>query len=984
MNSSFQEYDISLSGNAEKVSKCKQRVVIYSEDDISSSDDEQKHSFSKQQVKFYYNDMSSSNEEENFSCNSSRRSTKNNSPISDETQKKFFDIEETCNLSRNDMSEGSIISTVKIYSDCSSSENEEQTFQSNLPSNSLNQDDVTFPLNFTQKYTSGFSRIKKNDKPSTIPIVETYTDYSSSETETEEEISNTQMNISSQDEGTHSWTSDDDESTTSEFDNVFEDEDLSSAGYSQKLYEKLRLVMFSDSKTTVLDMLNMVQALKLRHNLTKNVIQDIIELLKVLAGQEFIFMDMSQYFVNQFSQPTHGTKLYTFYCPTCKKILKKFVTKKELLRVNKSLVKPELECEGCDSFYRFSTVNEHHFINLNVAYQLKSILNDETTLGTVIEKSQNARKRKEPLHPITDVHDGELFKKNQYIHCERSKKDTILTLNVNIDGGDMLEKSPYSQWSIILTVNELPGHLRYKVAITAATWWTRKEPDEELMQLYLRCFIDTMSNLQKKGFIVKYKGQMEKIFSLILLAPVDAKARPQVACRRNCTSFFGCFWCYIEGFYHKCVRFPLRNAPPFGETYELRTHEKYIEDEKQYCTNKQIAKEMQRPIPEHWRGVKGVTVLAKRIPGFDAIWSFPEEYLHSVGLGLAKQLCQFIHSNVRKCFVKGNASRELAEKRLSSICPPSELYRTPDYVKDLKKWKAADWLYWLIFYCVACLDGLVKDKTFRILMIISKSIYDLMGSQLTNENLNECELNIKRFVRMVQDEFEIDFMTFNIHVALHLVKSVRMCGPLWATSAFPAESQMGKLAKSVNSPKGVCEQITDRVMEYHHSRNKLLIQSNVEENRVAMFCKDMLFKRKSSTSNFKKTSDGALIYTDFRNDKNDHAYSRCYFKTTMLQSALYSRAKKTNNTVIRLVDGRMGRIQYFFLKDNKAFMKFEEFSTTPFKKLQETVDHLLIVEKINVPIEVSIIKFEKKILYMYIEDLKKHYVINMPPLADVQ
>lgn len=154
-----------------------------------------------------------------------------------------------------------------------------------------------------------------------------------------------------------------------------------------------------------------------------------------------------------------------------------------MMRANKTSNKPQLECKGCDSFYRFSTANEHHFINLNVAYQLKSILNDETTLGKVIENSLNARKQKEPLHPITDVYDGELLKKNEYIHCERSKKDTVLTLNFNVDGGDMLEKSPNSQWSVIITVNELPVNFRYKVGITAATWWTRKEPDLELMQL---------------------------------------------------------------------------------------------------------------------------------------------------------------------------------------------------------------------------------------------------------------------------------------------------------------------------------------------------------------------------------------------------------------------------------------------------------------------------------------------------------------------
>lgn len=50
-------------------------------------------------------------------------------------------------------------------------------------------------------------------------------------------------------------------------------------------------------------------------------------------------------------------------------------------------------------------------------------------------------------------------------------------------------------------------------------------------------------------------------------------------------------------------------------------------------------------------------------------------------------------------------------------------------------------------------------------------------------------------------------MTYNMHQLLHLGKSVRHWGPLWAHSAFPFEAGNGTLKAAVKSSNGIASQI---------------------------------------------------------------------------------------------------------------------------------------------------------------------------------
>lgn len=86
-------------------------------------------------------------------------------------------------------------------------------------------------------------------------------------------------------------------------------------------------------------------------------------------------------------------------------------------------------------------------------------------------------------------------------------------------------------------------------------------------------------------------------------------------------------------------------------------------------------------------------------------------------------------------------------------------------------------------------------------------------------------------------------MTFDIHLVTHNSQSVKHWGPLWATSTFVFESNMGTLLKYFHGPYYVPTQIENLYCgENCQKRPRALLQVP----RVQSFMKELYFKKQST------------------------------------------------------------------------------------------------------------------------------------------
>lgn len=86
-------------------------------------------------------------------------------------------------------------------------------------------------------------------------------------------------------------------------------------------------------------------------------------------------------------------------------------------------------------------------------------------------------------------------------------------------------------------------------------------------------------------------------------------------------------------------------------------------------------------------------------------------------------------------------------------------------------------------------------------------------------------------------------MSFNIHCLSHLPDVVRDLGPLWVTSCFPLEHQLGQILKYVHGTRHVDLQIFPRIS--YHIGLSIIIDNLDDETEVKKFCTDLLSSKRN-------------------------------------------------------------------------------------------------------------------------------------------
>ncbi|XP_071578684.1 uncharacterized protein [Temnothorax nylanderi] len=435
---------------------------------------------------------------------------------------------------------------------------------------------------------------------------------------------------------------------------------------------------------------------------------------------------------------------------------------------------------------------------------------------------------------MSDVHDSLLYK-----NIAQNQGCKVLTFNFNTDGFPIFKSSKNSIWPLSLIINEMPPKCRFQTLILASLWVSKSEPKPKFMNLYLKFFIQQMEKLMNDGITV-LNSNNEKIKFVLrpLSASVDSVARPIIQNRIQFNGYYGCSWCYDKGVYaHGSMRYP------FTESESLRSHENYLKDINE-------AKRMQRPI----NGVKGASILTT-FKHFDCVWGFPVDYLHGILGGVVRQL--WTEWNCPSSpFYLSRKQRQKVDERLLNIKPPQEIHRLPRSFNE-GKLKASEWRSWLLFYSVPCLTEILNDKALASFTRLVRSVYILLSQNISEENFKQCENDLIQFVGESEILYGKSVMTFNMHTLLHVVDSVRMSGPLWATSTFPYENDNFHLKQNVSGPNGVLHQIATKTLQRSRLKNAVINENKTDT--CTIYCQGLFNPRKLVMQNTITVCGAVLI-----------------------------------------------------------------------------------------------------------------------------
>ena len=195
---------------------------------------------------------------------------------------------------------------------------------------------------------------------------------------------------------------------------------------------------------------------------------------------------------------------------------------------------------------------------------------------------------------------------------------------------------------------------------------------------------------------------------------------------------------------------------------------------------------------------------------FDLILGCVPDSMHACS-GVAKQFAKLLFGTKEKV---GLMSRQLIgeiDKLLTNIKCPNQVGRLSRPFSEREFWKAREWENCTLYYSLPILNHILPLEYFTYWALFVEALFILSQSEIQNVELDRADELLHQFVAGTEKLYTKVAMTFNVHLLLHLSKSVYNWGPLWAISAFAFKAGNGQLLKGIHSPKGIHHQVCRRI-----------------------------------------------------------------------------------------------------------------------------------------------------------------------------
>ncbi|KAE8737705.1 hypothetical protein FOCC_FOCC016828, partial [Frankliniella occidentalis] len=452
----------------------------------------------------------------------------------------------------------------------------------------------------------------------------------------------------------------------------------------------------------------------------------------------------------------------------------------------------------------------------------------------VLEFRKNRKKVKESN--IEDIFDGSQYR----LQCQPGfilSDPNNFSYNFFTDGVPM-GHSGKSIWPIYLMINELPEKIRNKYLILGGLYVGPKEPN---LNVFMKPFVDEANKLSSEGFTWTNKQGLSIVSKAIpMCAVADGPARARLLNQQGHSAYWGCTYCY----HYK--------SKPNGSSVPRYLIQCNVNDRTKESTDEDIklaekVQHLPKKSDRQHRGVYGPSSISQ-LNHFDITRNVPVDYMHCLLLGVARAHTNSLldSEGKGKFWITNQHHRKFSiedvtaiiDDRLLKIKPPKSITRPPQSITKRKGWKASEWRSWILFYCIVCLKGVLKDKYLVHLAKLCKAAYILLQNSVSPAEVQEAHALLLSYQCDYQENFGEDSMVYQIHLLGHVCKGVLRFGPLWTHSPFPFEAQNRYMLQMLTSPYSVVKQIVTRYL-LNRSFPDLCVSLTTNGN-VAEFCEETL------------------------------------------------------------------------------------------------------------------------------------------------
>ena len=126
---------------------------------------------------------------------------------------------------------------------------------------------------------------------------------------------------------------------------------------------------------------------------------------------------------------------------------------------------------------------------------------------------------------------------------------------------------------------------------------------------------------------------------------------------------------------------------------------------------------------------------------------------------------------------------------------PCEFNRKPRSVEEIDRWKATEFRQFLLYTGPVCLQGLLPSEMYDNFILLSLGVYILVNRNLCVKFNDYADKILQKFVEHFGALYGQEYLSYNVHVTVHLADEVKQHGTLDNISAFIFENFLGKIKK---------------------------------------------------------------------------------------------------------------------------------------------------------------------------------------------
>ena len=639
------------------------------------------------------------------------------------------------------------------------------------------------------------------------------------------------------------------------------------------------------------DIILMVLKYALVHALSLTEITELFMLINCIFKSHIL--PNTRYLIDKIFYPRNCTELHAT-CTECGAYIGKFMRKDRSL--NCEVCKAKIDVKDC-SYKDF-------FVMLDIASPISKLIETNSKYYNYIVN--------ERLHEkghIRDIYDGKRYR--EFVKSLSTEdQHRYATVTFNTDGAPLFKSSNYSIWPIYVMVNELPYNIRTKELILVGLWFGKNKPN---MNVFLCPFVEKMYSLSSTGVQCLINGIELSIKIFALICCVDSVARAPVQGFVQFNGSYGCNQCLHPGVSVKSnpknkrsgnIKYPLLNTMP--KERNVKDTLKHMEEA---ATSKKSV-----------FGVKGPSQLIN-LMYFNIIFGVVGDSMHCF-TGVSKQFATTWFGNAKKSGLFSKRMISEIDTLLRSLKAPHQIVRLTRMFSDKEFWKAREWENWTLFYSLPILRNILPTKFLLHWALFVEATYLLLKDDVQVYEIDLADQLFHKFVGETEMLYSKVSMTYNVHLLLHMARSVYDWGPLWSHNAYAFESGNGQLLKVIQAAKGVHHQICRRIsLQY----SMLILKDRIYpecSSTVKHFCNNIgvtMVQKTLRISTTRYFGSGFSVNKDWVEKLNLSEQALSYHrivKSGCLYMASIRNNKRSDNSFAQLRDSSYVKLINFIVDSN--------------------------------------------------------------------